>query len=123
MSLFGLGKKKKEVNKGCGCNCECSEFSSAENKGGCCLKPEEGIDSIKVLGTGCASCRALYINAQEAIKNMGLNIEVEYITDVQKIMEYGVMSTPAIVVNDKVISSGRVLKTAEIEKLLNRSEI
>lgn len=49
---------------------------------------------------------------------MGLSIEVEYITNMEKIMEFGVMSMPAIVVNDKVISSGKVLKAADIEKLI-----
>ena len=53
---------------------------------------------------------------------MGLGIEVEYITDMQKIMEYGVMSMPALVVNDKVVSIGKVLKAAEIEKLLTKTE-
>lgn len=49
---------------------------------------------------------------------MGLSIEVEYVTDMQKIMEYGVMSMPALVVNEKVMSMGKVLKSADIEKLL-----
>ena len=49
---------------------------------------------------------------------MGLPVEVEYITDMEKVMAYGVMSMPAIVVNEKVVSMGRVLKTAEVEKLL-----
>ena len=78
----------------------------------------EGICCIKVLGAGCTSCHQQYANAQEAVKNMGLSVEVEYITDLAKVMEYGVMSMPAIVVNDKVVSMGKVLKTAEVEKLL-----
>ncbi|MGN0517765.1 MAG: thioredoxin family protein, partial [Acutalibacteraceae bacterium] len=49
-----------------------------------------------------------------------LSVEVEYITDMQKVMEYGVMSMPAIVVNEKVVSMGKVLKTADIEKLLRK---
>lgn len=48
-------------------------------------------------------------------------MEVEYITDMKKVMEYGVMSMPAIVVNEKVVSMGKVLKTAEVEKLLKKS--
>ena len=76
------------------------------------------IECIKVLGSGCKSCHAQYENAKAAAKNMGLDIEVEYITDMQKIMEYGVMSMPAIVVNENVVSSGKVLKAAEVEKLL-----
>ena len=51
---------------------------------------------------------------------LGLNVEVEYITDMEKVMEYGVMSMPAIVVNDKVVSMGKVLKAADVEKLLHK---
>ncbi len=50
-----------------------------------------------------------------------MSVEVEYITDMKKVMEYGVMSMPAIVVNEKVVSMGKVLKTAEVEKLLKKS--
>ena len=51
---------------------------------------------------------------------MGLSVKVEYITDMQKVMEYGVMSMPAIVVNDRVVSMGKVLKAAEVEHLLRQ---
>ena len=51
---------------------------------------------------------------------MGLPLEVEYITDMQKVMTYGVMSMPAIVVNEKVVSMGKVLKPSEVEKLLRQ---
>ena len=53
---------------------------------------------------------------------MGLSVEVKYITDMQKIMEYGVMSMPALVVNEKVGSQGKVLKAADVEKLLSRKK-
>lgn len=61
----------------------------------------------------------MYENARQAVKALGLDIEVEYVTDMQKIMEYGVMSMPALAVNEKIVSAGRVLKAAEIEKLLS----
>ena len=51
---------------------------------------------------------------------MGLSLEVEYVTDMQKIMEYGVMSMPALVVNEKVVSMGKVLKSGDVEKLLHK---
>ena len=53
---------------------------------------------------------------------MGLDLEVEYITDMEKVMTYGVMSMPAIVVNEKVVSMGKVLKTGDVEKLLRTME-
>ena len=99
MGLFGFGKKTEKVTEGC---CACGGK-------GC---------NIKVLGAGCKSCHEQYENAKEAVKTMGLSLEVEYITDMQKVMEYGVMSMPAIVVNEKVVSQGKVLKPADVEKLL-----
>lgn len=71
---------------------------------------------IKVLGSGCKSCHQLYDNALKAVD--GKCIEVEYITDLQKIMEYGAMSMPALVVNEQLVSSGKVLKSAEIAKII-----
>ena len=75
---------------------------------------------MKVLGAGCKSCHELYENTKAAVSALGLKVEVEYITDMEKIMEYGVMSMPAIVVNDKVVSMGKVLKAADVEKLLRK---
>ena len=114
--MFGFGKKKKEENKCC-CSCNSApkdvKFSSE-----CCGEKVDGICCIKVLGAGCSSCHTQYENTKDAVKNLGVDIEVEYITDMQKIMEYGVMSMPALVVNDKVVSMGKVLKEKEIAEIL-----
>lgn len=91
-----------------------------KNKTTCCGKPIEGICCIKVLGTGCKSCHEQYENAKVAVKELGLALEVEYITDMETVMAYGVMSMPAIVVNEKVVSMGKVLKSADVEKLLKK---
>ena len=81
-----------------------------------------GISSIKVLGSGCKACHQLYDNTVKAVERMG--IEVEYVTDLQKIMEYGAMSMPALVINEKLVSSGKVLKPAELLALIkNTSKI
>ena len=80
----------------------------------------DGICCIKVLGSGCKNCHTLLENTKEAVKNMGLSVEVEYVTDMQKVMEYGVMSMPGLVVNEKVVSMGKVLKAADVEKLLRK---
>ncbi len=76
--------------------------------------------SVKVLGSGCANCRALLSNTKEALTRRGTEIEPEYITDMETVMSYGVMSMPALVVNGRVVSSGKVLKKEEIMKLLDR---
>ena len=77
-----------------------------------------GVNSVTVLGTGCSSCRALHKNAVEAVKNLGLNLDVEYVSDLKKIMSYGVTSMPVLLVDGKVVASGRVLKTSQIEAVL-----
>ncbi len=73
---------------------------------------------IKVLGSGCPNCKVLEANTKKAIEEMKIKADVEKVTDIAKIMEYGVMSTPALVVNEKVVSYGRVLTSEEIKKLL-----
>ena len=124
MGLFGFGKKKEEEKAAptCTCSCDCPAGEAAEMAGDCCAGAKEGICCIKVLGAGCKSCHELYENTKEAVRAMGISVEVEYITDMQKIMEYGVMSMPAIVVNERVVSMGKVLKAADVEKLLRKQE-
>lgn len=122
MSLFHFGKKKEEKNaSACACTCGCQTNETREIANDCCPEAKDVICCIKVLGAGCKSCHELYENAKEAVKEMGLSVEVEYITDMQKVMEYGVMSMPAVVVNEKVVSTGKVLKAADVEKLLRKS--
>lgn len=126
MALFNFGKKKEEEKKTCCCGSEAKEQSTcccgseAKAQSTCCGAPVEGICCVKVLGAGCKTCHAQYENAKAAVQALGLNVEVEYITDMEKVMEYGVMSMPAIVVNDKVVSMGKLLKAAEVEKLLQK---
>ena len=64
--------------------------------------------------------RSRRIHAKATVQAMGLNAAVEYITDMEKVMAYGVMRMPAIVVNEKVVSMGKVLKAADVEKLLHK---
>ncbi|MBU0781916.1 MAG: thioredoxin family protein [Alphaproteobacteria bacterium] len=73
---------------------------------------------IKILGSGCKKCLALEENAKAAADAAGKQAEVIKVTDFAAIAGYGVMSTPALVVDDKVLSMGKVLTSAEIELLL-----
>jgi small redox-active disulfide protein 2 len=75
---------------------------------------------IKILGSGCRNCVSLEKNTKEALKELGTEAEVIKVTDFNEIMEYGVMSTPALVVNEKVVSFGKVLKPKEIIKTLEK---
>jgi small redox-active disulfide protein 2 len=76
--------------------------------------------SIKILGTGCPKCRALAENAQAAVDELGLDSEIEKVTDITRIMEYGVMMTPALAVDGELKSSGKVLSVAEIKAILRK---
>lgn len=128
MGLFG--KKKEKEAPACACNGNAPEMEAESMENGCCgntdaaetccKEAESGICCMKVLGSGCKSCHELYENSQKAVSDMGLSVEVEYVTDMEKVVSYGVMSTPALVVNEKVVSMGKVLKPVDVEKLLRK---
>jgi small redox-active disulfide protein 2 len=73
---------------------------------------------IKILGSGCANCKKLEENTLLALKELNISAEVEEVKDIDKIIDYGVMKTPALVVDEKVKASGRVLGVEEIKKIL-----
>ena len=74
---------------------------------------------IKILGSGCRNCVALKENTEKALKETGMEAEIVKVTDFKDIMEYGVMSTPALVIDEKVVSFGKVLKPKEIANIFN----
>lgn len=121
MSLFGKKKGETKAVTACACNGNAVEMEAASMEKGCCGDEKtDGICCIKVLGSGCKSCHTLYENVQEAVIAMNINIETEYVTDMEKVVSYGVMSTPALVVNEKVVSMGKVLKASDVEKLFHK---
>ena len=73
---------------------------------------------IQILGTGCPKCRQLEANAREALRNTGLEASVEKVTDVDAIINMGVMMTPALAVDGVVKSAGKVLAKEEIARIL-----
>jgi len=75
--------------------------------------------TIKILGTGCAKCKQLEAVVREVLSETGMSANVEKVEDIQSIMEYDVMSTPALVVEDKVVLSGRVPTKIEVKAMLN----
>ncbi len=74
---------------------------------------------IQILGTGCPKCRKLAENAEAAAKELGIEYEIEKITDLDKIAEYGVMMTPALAIEGKVKSAGKVLSANEVKEFLD----
>ena len=73
---------------------------------------------IEILGTGCPKCKQLAANAEEAVKAAGVQAEVLKITDIDKITDYGVMVTPALIIDGKVVSAGKLLSADDIKKFL-----
>ena len=74
--------------------------------------------TIKVLGGGCANCNKLEANALQAAKELGIEAEVEHVRDYPQIMAYGIMRTPGLVVDEKVVVAGKVASVEEIKPLL-----
>jgi small redox-active disulfide protein 2 len=77
---------------------------------------------IKVLGTGCPKCKTLEKNANEAINDTGVDAQVTKEEDILKIMSYGVMRTPGLVINEKVVASGKLLSVNEIKNLITQNK-
>ncbi len=77
---------------------------------------------IKVLGTGCAKCKSLEKLTNEAITELGITATVEKVEDILKIMQFGVMSTPALVIDKKVMFSGRLPSAAELKEIILKNQ-
>ncbi|MCI2047272.1 MAG: thioredoxin family protein [Faecalibacterium sp.] len=139
MSVFGFGKKKQAeetpVPCACGGMCKPSEIAAkqaaeakaAENAGCCGAKPsadaeavKAGGASVKVLGSGCAKCNALEAATVEALEALGMDTAIDHVTDFAQIAAYGVMTTPALVVDGKVVCYGKVLKKEQVITLLQK---
>lgn len=78
------------------------------------------IMEIKVLGTGCSNCKALEKSVINAVSELNIQADVEKVEDIQKIMSYGIMRTPGLVINGKVVLSGRVPSNKELKELIEK---
>jgi len=113
MALFGK-KNKKEATSCCCCgSCDAETMAKAEKA------KSEGA-SVKILGSGCARCNQLEAATRDALKQLGMDAAIDHITDFSQIASYGVMTTPALVVDGKVVSYGKVLKAEEVIKILQK---
>lgn len=123
-SLFGSKKSGgccdmeivEEVEESCGCGCNGTSCNASKES----TPIIQGAMSIKILGSGCKNCVTLTENTKLALTQMNLQANIEKVKDLSAITAYGVMSTPAIVVNEKVVSYGKVLKPNEIVKILEK---
>lgn len=114
MALFG--RKKEQVAESCCAGCA-----------GCAPKPADKAEaagaegpSVQVLGSGCDKCNALEAATKEALARLGMDTAVGHVTDFADIAAFGVMTTPALVVDGKVVSFGKALKTDEVAAILRK---
>lgn len=111
MGLFNRDKKEEKHACCCGaCTAEAMARAEAGKAGG----------GVKVLGSGCTKCGALEQATREALAELGMETAVDHVTDFTQIAAYGVMTTPALVVDGKVVSFGKVLKKDEVKALIQR---
>ena len=116
MALFNISKKVEgKLSDVVGKEAAAKVMDKVEHT---CGEALSGLCSIKVLGSGCKNCYNLLEAATEAVNKLGLPVKVEYITDMAEIAQYGAMRMPALVINDKVVSMGKVLKADEVESLI-----
>ncbi|WP_294562029.1 thioredoxin family protein [uncultured Traorella sp.] len=111
MKLF----KRSNRENACCCAGQCKEenMQKAESQ-------KEGA-GIKILGSGCMKCIQLEKAARQAVQELNLDLKIEHITDFAQIASFGVMSTPALVLNGKVVSYGKVLSADEIKDILKHN--
>lgn len=116
-SLFG--KKDSKGHGGC-CDMRIVEESTCDCGCGDACEPAADGDAVvvKVMGTRCKNCRQLHENTLEAAGRISKAIQVEYVTNIAEIAAAGVISTPALLIDGKVTSVGKVLSTEKIEELL-----
>ena len=112
--MMGLFEKKKDAKKNCCCGKSAPGAIEVTNAA-------KGSSGIKVLGSGCAKCVALEEVVRAALAELGMDTTIDHVTDVAQIASYGVMSTPALVVDGKVVSYGRVLKKDEVKALIQKT--
>ncbi|MPM31715.1 hypothetical protein SDC9_78272 [bioreactor metagenome] len=114
MALFGKKNKNEETSSCCcGGNCDAESMAKAETA------KTEGA-SVKILGSGCAKCNQLEAATKAALEQLGMDAKIDHVTDFSQIAAYGVMTTPALVIDGKVVSYGKVLKTEEVLKILQK---
>lgn len=113
MRFFNFGKKEEEM-EGCCCGKpdpqSMAEANAAQTQNA----------SVKVLGSGCTKCNELESNTKAALAQLSMDTTIDHVTDFSQIASYGVMTTPALVIDGKVVSYGKVLKTQEVVKLLQK---
>lgn len=80
----------------------------------------EKVTELKVLGAGCSTCEKLVENLELAVKNIGLDVKVEHVTNLQEIAKYEALSLPCIIINDQKVYGQKIMNAEKVEKLLRK---
>ena len=112
---MGFFSKKKEETKTCCCGSPTAETTAR-------TEAEKASAGVKVLGSGCSKCSALEDAVRAALTELGMDTAIDHVTDFAQIAAYGVMTTPALVVNGKVVSYGKVLKKDEAKAIIQKAQ-
>ena len=113
MKIFGVGKKVTVMPAASG-----NPVPVANGESNAANTPETTVSGVKVLGGGCAKCNQLEEATVAALAELGMDTAIEHVRDYAQIAAYGVMSTPALVVDERVVSTGKVLKKEEVIALI-----
>ena len=111
---MGLFSKKKEEPKSCCCGGSCTPETMIQ------AEAAKSTAGVKVLGSGCAKCNALEDAVRTALSELEMDTSIDHVTDFAQIAAYGVMTTPALVVDGKVVSYGKVLKKDEAKAIIHK---
>ena len=112
---MGLFSKKKNETKSCCCGGSCTPEAMKQ------AEAAKAAPGVKVLGSGCAKCNALEKATREALAELGMDTTIDHVTDFAQIAAYGIMSTPALVVDGKVVSYGKVLGKDEAKTIIQKA--
>lgn len=120
MALFNFGKKKEEKTSCCN--------SGQEKKSHCTCGGQQSTSDIKnarfiVLGACCQKSADTFANVKQAVSELGFSDTVRNIGDAVEIAKYGVMQTPALVINNKVVSYGKLIRVEEAKKLIEKAGV
>ena len=112
--MKGLFHRHKDEEKASCCHGSCTPEAMSQGEAG------KASGGVKVLGSGCSKCNALEQAVREALEELGMETTIDHVTDFARIAAYGVMSTPALVVDGKVVSYDKVLKKDEAKALIQK---
>ena len=106
------------------CKCSCGDAyvipaaKTDKESSSTAIGSSDGIKEIKVLGPGCAKCKSTYAVVEKVVKESGMDVQLTKVDDIEEIMRYNIMSTPAVVIDGKVVLKGKVPSESEVKQLL-----